>query len=212
MKKIIKPLPQYESRLFKEIYEICFDGVSCILYKNELEQYRKECEESKYRDWYHFTRNAYYDEAVLRWCMLFGSCREPTHYLNLLDTESIKSILEKLNLDSKSKLREYVLRKMRISLDDYKVYHEGVKSYRDRNLVHREFSPLKINDGDLSYPRCDIPEKAFSSLIDLLRAIGSKILNVNEHSEIFYYDCESEDLKKILKDNIPRTEVHGKNS
>ena len=39
MNMIKKQLPKNESRLFTQLYELCLDGLSSILYKHELDKY-----------------------------------------------------------------------------------------------------------------------------------------------------------------------------
>jgi len=203
MNKVIKKLPKDESRLFKQLYELSFDGLSSILYKNELNKGKDQYLHSKYRGWFISTSNAYLDEAILKWCMIFGSWSEPAHYYTLLKAVHIKSTLNNLGIDSDEKLKLHLLDEASLTELEFDAYHQETKDYRDRYLVHREHSPRTIGNGDLSHPELIVAEKTFMALINVLHSLANELPNLNEQYTIFYYDIDSSDIKSTLINAIP---------
>jgi hypothetical protein len=139
-------LPQDEFRILSQQFILAEEGISYGHYYELFEKKLKTLRSS----FYQYTRNAYYDEIILTWCKLFGSYGEPTHYTSIL---KFNGIIKALNIVKNGLSdQENLKKKVTAGVDSYDQYHHDTKDYRDRYLIHREHSPITINDGDLNFP------------------------------------------------------------
>lgn len=205
-------LPHVEWRLLSAIYELAYAAVYYIEYKRYFDSIKIKLDSSNV--WYTYTVNAYYDSAIFNWCKLFGSYSEPTHYYQLLSTPLLKEMLVKvnINLTDRTHLKRFILNNCSLSIIQFDKYHKLVKDYRDKNLIHREHSPTKINDGDLSYPILGIAKKTVFSLISLVIKIARTFPQDQSNSNFYsfqYHDLSKPQINKIIKQSIPPFILNG---
>lgn len=103
--------------------------------------------------------------------MLFGTYKEPTHYVNLFAGGiNIKNKLQTIYSAEihKDKLCEELLKSIDLNFNDFCSYHKQMVDYRNRYLSHREHHPDRINDGDLTFSCLDIVKQTFLSIFFIL--------------------------------------------
>jgi len=190
-KKIVY-MPHTEYRLISAMYGLVCDGVTYCMYKDYFDSISGAFKNTPNHIWFIHTVNAYYDLAISNWCKIFGSYSEPTHYHKLLETQALRAKLLEIGLAlaDADQLRDYILDRAGLKLDEYGSYHELTKDYRDRNLIHREHSPDEIKDGDLYFPRLAIAKDTFLSLVLLLINLAKKFPEIGDevNSYKFLYD------------------------
>lgn len=193
-------IPHTEYRLISAMYELVCDGVFYCMYKSYFDSIAESFnKKTPNHIWFIHTVNAYYDLAVSHWCKVFGSHSEPTHYYNLIETQSLVIKLLEVGIEAADTehLKGFLLNGCNLKAEEYDTYHQLTKEYRDRNLVHREHSPDEINDGDLYFPKLDIAKDTFLSLALLLINLAKKFPEVGDevNSYRFLYGDFSESLR-----------------
>lgn len=214
--KKIAYMPHTEYRLVSAMYGLVCDGITYCMYKNHFDSLSGSFKGTSNHIWFIHTVNAYYDLAISNWCKIFGSYSEPTHYNKLIETQALKAkLLEvELVLTGADQLRAYILDNAGLKPDEYSAYHELTKDYRNRNLVHREHSPDEIKDGDLYFPKLDIAQNIFISLVLLLINLAKKFPEVGGdevNSYKFLYDDFSEKAQifSLIEKSFPRFNLNG---
>jgi|GEM_PF-6888706 len=208
-KKIVY-MPQTEYRLISAMYGLVCDGITYCMYKNHFDSLSNSFKGTPNHIWFIHTVNAYYDLAVSHWSKMFGSHSEPTHYYNLIETQSlvIKLLDVGIEVANKEHLKNFLLKGCNLKAEDYDSYHQLTKEYRDRNLVHREHSPDEINDGDLYFPKLDIAKETFLALALLLIRLVKKLPEVADevNSYKFLYDDFSEkpQICSLIEKSFPK--------
>lgn len=207
--KRIVYIPHIEYRLIRELYNLSCEGVYYCLYKEYFDSLKNKFNTSHIYSWYCHTVNAYYDLAIGHWCKIFGSYSEPTHYHKLLGTQPLKTKLSDLGINppEADQLRLWLLKDAELTEEAFNEYHQLTKDYRDRNLVHRENSPEKINDGDLYYPKMEFAKRTFLSLIVILIKLAKNFPETQDavnHYEFIYDDfSEKSEILDLIKKSIP---------
>lgn len=208
-KKIIY-LPHTEYRSITALYSLACDGIHYCLYKEYFDSIENKFNNTPHLyNWYILTVNAYYDLAISNWCKLFGSYSEPTHYYHLLGIHALKTKLIEININppNKEQLKSNLLILSKLSINDFDQYHQLTKDYRDKNLIHREHSPTKIKDGDLSYPKIDTAKENFLSLTLILIKLAKRFPNTQDKINCYqfiYDDFDSKDkILELIQKSIP---------
>jgi hypothetical protein len=183
--------------------------VFIIAFKEYFDSIKNKFNTPHVYSWYYHTVNAYYDLAIGHWCKIFGSYSEPTHYHKLLDTQQLKTKLNELQINppETDQLRLWLLNDAELTEEALNEYHQLTKDYRDRNLVHRENSPEKINHGDLYYPKIEFAKRTFLSLIVILIKLAKNFPVTQDainHYEFTYDDfTEKSEILDLIKKSIP---------
>lgn len=205
-------LPHTEYRLISALYSLSCTGIHYCIYKKYFDSLKNKFLNSALIYWHTHTTNAYYDLAISNWCKLFGSYSEPTHYYHLLSTHALKAKLIDIDIDmeisNKEELKKYLLKLSNLTITEFDNYHQLTKDYRDRNLIHREHSPVKINDGDLYFPELEIAKKSFLSLtlilIKLFRTFYSNQDEVNFYKFIYDDFNQPDQICDLINKSIPK--------
>ncbi len=101
--------------------------------------------------------NNFLDIAVMEWCKIFGSNKEPTHWKTLVDDHDIfrQNLLKALNIDDAA----------------WKSYWMGMKDYRDTQVAHHQYNPNITH-----YPNLNIALESsfyyYNWLISKLRSLA----------------------------------------
>ena len=176
-------LSHEDASLLQAIHDLTIDGIAYIFYTEFFENLIRHRENriwnSIQKDWYIYTKNAYYDLAILSWSKLFGAYSEPTHYLKLLETDKIKKILLEIDIlklndshdDYKIQIKNYLLKYAKISNNDFKKNHKIIKDCRDKYISHREYHPERVKEGDVIFPFVNVMKDTFFSLYFILKKI-----------------------------------------
>ena len=201
-------LPHVEYRLISALYGLACDGIHYCLYKEYFDSIENEfTADSHLRVWHRHTVNAYYDIAIINWCKLFGAYSEPTHYQRLLTTHALKTKLAEISIvpPDKEKLKFILLENTGVLVNEFDQYHQLTKDYRDRNLIHRENSPRKINDGDLYYPHLTTAKETFISLTLVLIKLSRKFPAMQDGVNFYKFIYDDFDNKKQICDLINKS-------
>ncbi len=78
------------------------------------------------KEFWVYTCDAHFQMIVVRWCMIFGSYSNETHW-------------KKLKLDEKE-FSEYLLKELQISLAEWYIYWVKMKNFRDEYIAHRSLN------------------------------------------------------------------------
>lgn len=199
--------PQDEFRIISQIYRIAKDGIFFIFYKKYFDSLQNNFNSKPDEAWYVNTITSYYDSAVLQWCLIFGSYKEPTHYSNLLNYPGIKRKLE--NLTGYSELcrhtfKDYFLKEAKIEFEEYKKFHKETKKYRDMYLIHREHHSSVVNYGDIISPKLDNCRVTLDTVFILILKLLKKY--PKEPDQLNTYLFQHEDLVSVqqLEDSMKR--------
>lgn len=192
-----------QSRLVNSLIRISRD---CIGYARYFRLMKTE-----ENHWSILTRNAYYDEAVINWCKLFGAYGEPTHYYEIvgqkyeLSHNLSKMGLEPIDTDS---LKRWVLERAGVDHEAFDVFHAKTTEYRNRNLIHFEHDPEEDKDRDLKYPEIDIILNSLCSLMEFLNELcGTFPKNSDEKNEFlvgYTVFSDRQELINYLEESFPR--------
>jgi hypothetical protein len=171
----VRTLSTYDERVFNEQIFILKDFLYHYgSYKCILEEFDNLIT-LKSKEFWAFTVNAHYFQAVNLWCMVFGVDSNETHWRNLgLKEEFRPSLLSSLNLNDK----------------DYRLYWSSVIDWRNQYLAHRvpgyleKFPDLKL---------------ARSVVFAYEEWIGSKIDDIGFSLEI-YEERSKQELKEYLSE------------
>lgn len=105
-------------------------------------------------------------------------------------------------------LKNHLLKLSNLSTDEFDKYHTSTKEYRDRNLIHREHSPVKINDGDLSFPILNLAKNTFLSLTLILIQLAKRFPSSQDlvHSFRVMYDDfdDKNEICDLIEKSIPK--------
>lgn len=157
MKLKYRYAPHAEKRILQEMSNIIIYGLLYADYKRYFDQIKTNVSTNSLDCWI-ATINGYYDLAVFNWCMIFGSKNEPTHYKKLLEHGGCLNKLKTLYKQNRmlpEDLQKIILDEAGLEESEYESFHRKTLHYRNKNLIHREHSPLEIHDGDLEYPDLD---------------------------------------------------------
>ncbi len=198
-------LSHTEYRLLSQMYDLCKEGI----YYSHYNKFFENVDERKIGyNWTIYTCNAYYDLTVIKWCNLFGSYKEPTHYRMLSSTEDLKESLTKLKVTKpfRSKLKISLLSNIKLDINKYDIYHRKALKYRNKNLIHRENSPLKIKNHEISYPNIDVMMKSFKWLyffiVDILETFPNE-MNAKNCYKFQYKWIKHEKFDEIVNEDMP---------
>jgi len=95
-----------------------------------------------------FTQNCFAEAAILHWCKVFGSRKEPTHYTLFFKGKCIPMPDgSRLTVDE---VRVRLCSAAKMTADEYLKFWKNLKKGRDKYFVHNEFSmPKRGNFPDL---------------------------------------------------------------
>lgn len=202
-------IPHTEYRLLSAMYDLLCNGIYYCLYTEYFSSIEKHYKDKHNEVWFVLTINAYYDLAIINWCKIFGSHTEPTHYFQLISSQNLQEKLKEMHINpsDSQQLKARLLANANLSLEELNNYHPSTKDYRDRNLIHREHSPTKINDGDLSYPKLKIAKKTFISLLVILIILIKKFPTQEDKINAYkftYDDVDTQDkIIALIKKSFP---------
>lgn len=198
-------LPHEEFRLLSQMNLIACEGIHNILY---FRFFKKLNFPEKYTTWLTCTLNSYFYISVSRWCMLFGTYSEPTHYRELLKSPIISLKLKEKTTDEITEvdLRSYLLTRANIQKDDYETYHQKMLNYRNTFSIHRYHSPEKIKEGDIVHPELETAKSSFLSitsiLLEVLNTFPQNSDSVN-NSKYVYDDFSPQEIIDSINNNLP---------
>jgi len=139
---------QILDHLFRLVYVVRKAGCNEALsrYKNNFNQ-----------NYWILIYNNFLDIAVMEWCKIFGSYKEPTHWKTVVDDHDIfrQNLLKALNIDDAA----------------WKSYWMSMKDYRDIQVAHHQYNPNVTH-----YPNLNIALESsfyyYNWLISKLRSLG----------------------------------------
>lgn len=200
-------MPHKESRLFNALYPTIIASLHYLAYKKFFDENKLKFKNHGDNNWWIYTVNAYYDLAIINWCKLFGTYSEPTHYYNLIKTSSLLCDKLKKIIDpcDKQTLKRFLLDKAGVTLEEFEIYHKNTMDYRNRNVIHEEHSPEKINSGDLARSSLDIAKKTLTALFFIIIKLANQFPKENDQIyqfrfEFLKYDNEDQLYKDIARD------------
>ena len=141
-------LPAYNYNVFSNVYSILNDIVYYyIAYKELHNEYQKMKGD---REVWVYTCDAYFQMAFLKWCNVFGTDKNDTHWKKIgFDVNDFKNIL---------------LSKINIGEEEWSSYREAVKDFRNNYIAHSHIGGYKY-----PVPKFDIALKAVLFLDEWLR-------------------------------------------
>lgn len=103
-----------------------------------------------------YTFNNFIDMAVLNWCHLFGNSNDDLHWLKIIeDTDSF---------------RDSLLQAVGVNFEDWKIYRNTIKDYRNKDVAHIEVLPKgKVPEMDKAIIATSF---YYSKVLEELRSIG----------------------------------------
>lgn len=187
-KAYFKEQEKPEYRLIQNMHEICNEALHYIyLYRNLNSLSPKDTN----RTLEILNYNAYYEGAIRRWCMIFGSYSEESHYRNLLKLNNIKKKLSQIFNIEKGNIESIVKDKIIISSglpkQEYAIYHKSVIKYRNKFLIHKESFPEKDKNFKSVHPHLEPMINTFICFILILTSI-LKAYNDNRKDRIYYIE------------------------
>ena len=87
-----------------------------------------------------FTQNCYSESAILHWCKVFGSYKEPTHYTHFFKGKCF-SLLDGSHL-TEDHVRKRIHLAANMKADEYDLFWKNLKKGRDQYFVHNDFGVL----------------------------------------------------------------------
>ncbi len=201
MKKTVF-LPHEDYRLLTTLWICTIEAIQSKIY---YDFFKKRKRISQY--WQIFTVNNYYFSFIYRWCQLFGTDSEPTHYKKLMTTNFLTEKLRSIGIEDREDLKNQLLRQFNLTETEHNESREEMKDIRNKYIIHRKHNPKEINNGDLSFPEIEEPLKSVKGLYSIL----VKILDIcptdqkNNHDlKVAEFEILSiEELINTIKNDIP---------
>lgn len=138
----------------------------------------RECMQDTPQNFWTLIFNNFLDFAVLEWCKIFGARSEPTHWTKLITDHD--------------KFRDDLLKRVGLSVDEWKTYRDSIKDYRDNFVSHHQKNPNVTQ-----YPKFDYALTAtfyyYERLIKELRMLG--ITEYPDELQGYYDRCLSQAVK-----------------
>jgi hypothetical protein len=123
---------QYKPEIFREQFPLVKYFVCHLTYYRELQ--REYSEIGLKSPFWTFTIDAHLSQAVIFWCMVFGSDDNPTHWKQLSDTDA-----EHL----RESFRQALFGQTRFTLSTWNTYWKEMVSFRNEYVAHHELSYRK---------------------------------------------------------------------
>ncbi|MCE5343059.1 MAG: hypothetical protein LLF96_05635 [Eubacteriales bacterium] len=125
-----------------------------------------------------YTTDAHFQMAIIRWCMIFGSDSNDTHW-------------ENLQLD-KDKFKKRLLLELQITPEEWQRYWESMKDFRDKFVAHRSIEAIP------SAPFFIIALKAVLCLENWVRE-ELQTNTFEEKNKVIFYINSTRPLSEIME-------------
>ena len=103
------------------------------------------------------TINNLMDMAAIEWSKVFGSYKDDTHWTNVIPKQDHDAT------------REALLRRLKMTKDEWEEYRDSVIEYRDTMVVHHD-----LNATIQAFPRYDTALEAAVVMFDRLRTLADQ--------------------------------------
>jgi hypothetical protein len=137
-----------------------------------------------------FAQNCFAESAILHWCKIFGSHKEPTHYKRFFNGNCFK-MTNGTHLTVEP-IRGRFCKSAGISEDEYLSIWENIKEGRDKFFVHNEFTVSS---------RPKLPD------LELLKKMALEMRDII-HDIISQEDSEDSEKHKLFKDIVQWNKNH----